>query len=294
MLDLFRLLAILFITCFCFFRYRMKIFNSIRKLFNNENKIIKGISIFCFFIGFILSIRYNVWNILENIIYWAKYGYLKDFFGIIFYVISSIIIGILTGFIAMLLPLIIKKVIKYLIKKLNHRLNIKFLILFISIFLCLVVALFTSKWLFFQENIGLKTALNLSNYNISSYREKETAINNYDTFLFNEKFSEIFVVLLLILTILNIKKILEILKKASKKVFDNTDKILKGISVFGFLICVVVGIYILLIYVLTGCADFEILFVSIIVLLSSLTSLPLYAFADILTQLKQVNKKSNE
>lgn len=86
-----------------------------------------------------------------------------------------------------------------------------------------------------------------------------------------------------------------------KNVFYNVDKVLKGISIFNFIISTLI----LIIWYFIGILDVEEMAMSELLrivfgipvviggslIIGFILSLPLYAFAEILTQLKEINSK---
>lgn len=72
-------------------------------------------------------------------------------------------------------------------------------------------------------------------------------------------------------------------------IFDNVDKVIRYSAMFIFVACLVTGT-VFLFMAMAGGVDDE-LVVAIIVYASSITSFPLYAFGEIITQLKQINAK---
>lgn len=83
---------------------------------------------------------------------------------------------------------------------------------------------------------------------------------------------------------------MEKIKNGIMKIFDNVDKVLKGFSIFAFVVCMVIAIVCLFIAIVDGAEDY-LFIVAIILVASSVLSLPLYAFGEIVTQLKRINEK---
>lgn len=81
--------------------------------------------------------------------------------------------------------------------------------------------------------------------------------------------------------------VMDKLSSVIMKIFNNVEKNLKSLAIFVFLGCIISAIVCLFMTITN-----EYLFtISMILFVSSVLSFPLYAFGEIITQLKQINEK---
>ena len=82
-------------------------------------------------------------------------------------------------------------------------------------------------------------------------------------------------------------------KSIISKIFSNTDKIIKGIAIFAFIVCIIGSIGYFL-YSLGCYYKYEDHYrtISLVLLISSIFSFFIYGFGEIITQLKEINHTS--